>query len=173
MWDNLANTAEKVENLFVAQQMKQVVVPECFYLIGNLGSNHDTGLAAGPVDFRDGINESVRLENLVGSGLDDYLPVHVHVPDASALTGPVFSHVGFGSEMADADDAGGFLIADLDEDEAVACMGFLMFDNAPVEVVRRWIKVIIILSQDIDSLRKIEIVQETLGLVTREIGVPV
>ena len=172
MWDNLAKE-EKVEKLFVTQQMNQVVVQERFDLFGNLGSNHYAGLAAGPVDFRDGINESVRLENLVGSGLDDYLPVHVHVPDASALTGPVFSHVGFRSEMADADDAGGFLIADLDEDETVACMGFLMFDDAPVEAVRRRIEVIVILGQDIDTLREPEIVQETLGLVTREIGVPV
>ena len=61
MWDNLANTEEKVENLFVAKQMKKVIVPECIDLFGNLGSNHYAGLAAGPVDFGDGGDEVVGL----------------------------------------------------------------------------------------------------------------
>ena len=61
MWDNLANTEEKVENLFVAQQMKKVVVPKRFDLFGNLGRDHDTGLAAGPVDFGDCGDEVVGL----------------------------------------------------------------------------------------------------------------
>ena len=75
--------------------------------------------------------------------------------------------------MADADDAGGFLITDLDEDEAIAFVGFLMFDNAPVEAVRRRIEVIIIVNQDIDTLREIEIVQKAVQLVAGEMGVPV
>ena len=75
--------------------------------------------------------------------------------------------------MADADDAGGFLIADLDEDEAVAFVRFLMFDDTPVEVVRRRIKVIIIINQDIDTFRELEIVQEAVQLVAGEMRVPV
>ena len=74
--------------------MKQVVVPKCFDLIGNLGSNHYSGLAASPLDFRDSGDEVLGLQNLVRSGLDDGLPVHVHIPDPSALTGPVFSLIG-------------------------------------------------------------------------------
>ena len=75
--------------------------------------------------------------------------------------------------MADADDAGGFLIADLDEDEAVAFVGFLMFDDAPVEAVRRRIEVSIIINQDIDTFRERELVQEAVQLVAGEMGVPV
>ena len=162
-----------VSDLFVSQQMKQVVVPECIDLIGNLGSNHYAGLAAGPLDFRDSGDEVEGLQNLVRSGLDDGFPIHVHIPDPSALTGPVFPLIGLGSEMADSDDTGGLLIADLDEDEAVAFVGFLMLDDAPVEAVRRRIEVIIIINQDIDTLREREIVQEAVQLVAGEMGVPV
>ena len=112
-------------------------VPERFNLGGDIRSYFNAGLAFGPIDFRDGIYKDIRLQDAVGRGLDDGLPFHTHVPSLTALAGPVLTLEGLCSKMPDTDYASRFGIANPNENESVALVGFLVLYDAPVEIVGR------------------------------------
>ena len=66
---------------------------------------------------------------------------------------PDFAQVRLGSEVAGAYDSCRLLVSYLDEDEAVSCVGFLVFVDAPVEVIGE------------DAFHKVEVVQEIFDFV--------
>ena len=111
-------------------------MPKIVDFLSDLRGNHHSSLAFGPGNLRNGIDEDIRLQDLVRSRLDDSLPFHAHIVDFASLARPVISLEWLCGEMTDADDACRFLISNLDEDEPVPLMGLLMLDNTPVEVVR-------------------------------------
>ena len=149
-----------------------MLLPKRLYFSGDFWGDFYACLAFGPDDLRDGINEDIGRENLVGSGIDYGFPAHVHVVGFSALAGPVFVYIRVGSEGTYPDDSSGFLIADADEYEAVAFVGLFVLYDAPVEEIRGTVPVVGI-CENVFPGRKVEIIKEALQLVARKEGIPV
>ena len=147
-------------------------MPQRQDLLGDFRGHLNASLSLGPDDFRDGVDEGIGLEYLVGGGIHDGFPAHIHIVGLTALAGPVGICIRVGSICAYTDDAGGFLIADTDKDKAVSAFSFFVLYNTPVEEVWRTVPVIGI-RQDIFPFREVEIIEEAFQLVAGEEGIPV
>ncbi len=66
------------------------------------------------MDLGDSPDEFGRSEYLVGGGVDDGIPFHVHLIDLAPLAGPVLIPVGFRDESTYADNARKLLGDDLE-----------------------------------------------------------